>query len=60
VMSIAVVEGGSDGLGSCLLKWDEIEGDVWLLLTQVFRPRLWGVFHCVCLDGGLCWWMTIE
>jgi hypothetical protein len=41
VMSIAMVEGGSGGVQSCLLKWDEIEGDVWLLLPRVFCCLLW-------------------
>jgi hypothetical protein len=41
VVSISVVGEVFGGVRSCLLKWDAIEEDVWLLVPQVFRCLLW-------------------
>jgi hypothetical protein len=40
-MSISIVEEVFGGVRSCLLKWEEIEGDVWLLVPRVLRCLLW-------------------
>jgi hypothetical protein len=41
MVSILVVEEVFGGLRSCLLKWDAIEEDVWLLVPRVFRCLVW-------------------